>query len=65
MAVLAEPIPTDVAEALHPIQHELFDLGSEFCLSGYIAITTEHVKRLETTLDKFNDNLPPLKEFIL
>lgn len=63
--LLAEPLPTDVAEALQPIQHELFDLGSEFCLPGYKAITAEHVHRLEESLDKFNESLPPLKEFIL
>lgn len=63
--LLAEPLPEDIAAALRPIQHELFDLGSEFCLPGYKAITAEHVKRLETTLDQFNDKLPPLKEFIL
>ena len=63
--LLAEPLPKEVVETLQPIQHELFDLGSEFCLPGYTAITTEHVARLETTLDRFNESLPPLKEFIL
>ena len=63
--LLAEPLPKDVTEALQPIQHELFDLGSEFCLPGYKAITAEHVRRLENMLDKFNEPLPPLKEFIL
>ena len=63
--LLAEPLPKDVAEALRPIQHELFDLGSEFCLPGYSAITAGHVKQLETALDRFNEALPPLKEFIL
>ena len=63
--LLAEPLPKDVAEVLQPIQHELFDLGSEFCLPGYQPITAEHVQRLETTLDRFNENLPPLEEFIL
>jgi len=63
--LLAEDLPPDIATALQPIQHELFDLGSEFCLPGYKAITTEHVQRLENTLDRFNENLPPLKEFIL
>ena len=63
--LLAEPLPKDVAEALQPIQHELFDLGSEFCLPGYTAIAADHVQRLEATLDKFNESLPPLKEFIL
>ncbi len=63
--LLAEPLPQNMAATLQPIQHELFDLGSEFCLPGYTAITMEHVQRLETTLDKFNESLPPLKEFIL
>ncbi|MHB8404883.1 MAG: cob(I)yrinic acid a,c-diamide adenosyltransferase [Gammaproteobacteria bacterium] len=63
--LLSEPLPKDVAAVLQPIQHELFDLGSEFCLPGYTAITADHVQRLETTLDKFNESLPPLKEFIL
>ncbi|HKV97800.1 MAG TPA: cob(I)yrinic acid a,c-diamide adenosyltransferase [Gammaproteobacteria bacterium] len=63
--LLAESLPKDVTEALQPIQHELFDLGSEFCLPGYIAIAAEHIQRLESTLDRFNENLPPLKEFIL
>ncbi|MGB9429647.1 MAG: cob(I)yrinic acid a,c-diamide adenosyltransferase [Gammaproteobacteria bacterium] len=63
--LLAEKLPSDIITALQPIQHELFDLGSEFCLPGYSAIGAEHVQRLEDTLDKFNDSLPPLKEFIL
>ena len=63
--LLAEKLPVDITTALQPIQHELFDLGSEFCLPGYTAIAADHVQRLETTLDKFNESLPPLKEFIL
>ena len=63
--LLAENLPPDIAATLQPIQHELFDLGSEFCLPGYKAITAEHVQRLEDSLDKFNESLPPLKEFIL
>jgi len=63
--LLSEPLPKDVAAVLQPIQHELFDLGSEFCLPGYTAIAADHVQRLETTLDQFNETLPPLKEFIL
>jgi len=63
--LLAEKLPVDVAAVLQPIQHELFDLGSEFCLPDYTAISAEHVQRLETLLDRFNEPLPPLKEFIL
>ena len=47
--LLSEPLPKDVAAVLQPIQHELFDLGSEFCLPGYTAIAADHVQRLETT----------------
>lgn len=64
--VLAVPgIPREVTEALTKIQHELFDLGGELAVPGYRAIEAEHIASLESTLDKFNEPLPPLKEFIL
>jgi cob(I)alamin adenosyltransferase len=47
------------------VQHDLFDLGGELCIPGHRAITAQFVQRLEDTLDAFNSNLPPLKEFIL
>ena len=34
-------------------------------MPGHRAITDADVERLERTLDRFNDGLPPLKEFIL
>ena len=64
--ILAVPgLPADVAEALTQIQHELFDLGGELAVPGYRAITAQHIDQLEQRLDRFNDPLPPLKEFIL
>lgn len=63
--LLAEKLPNQISEALIRIQHELFDLGSELCVPGYTAITPEHIVWLEQTLDGFNADLPPLKEFIL
>lgn len=64
--LLAVPaLPEAVTHCLTEIQHELFDLGSELCVPGYVVITAAHVTRLETVLDGFNDPLPPLKEFIL
>jgi cob(I)alamin adenosyltransferase len=64
--VLAVPgLPADVSEALTKIQHELFDLGGELAVPGYRAILDSHIEQLEQCLDRFNDPLPPLKEFIL
>lgn len=63
--LLAEKLPDGVKECLPRIQNELFDLGSELCLPGYTAITANHITWLEQTLDSFNADLPPLKEFIL
>jgi cob(I)alamin adenosyltransferase len=64
--VLAVPgLPATVTEVLTEIQHDLFDLGGELCIPGYRAITAEYVARLEQALDRFNEDLPPLKDFIL
>jgi cob(I)alamin adenosyltransferase len=64
--ILAVPnLPPAVAEALTQIQHELFDLGGELAVPGYRAIQDSHIDQLEQCLDRFNEPLPPLKEFIL
>jgi cob(I)alamin adenosyltransferase len=58
-------LPSEVVECLTGVQHELFELGGELCMPGHRAITDADVERLEQMLDRFNDGLPPLKEFIL
>lgn len=64
--LLAVPgVPDAVMTLVTDVQHELFDLGAELCIPGHTVITAAHVTRLETALDRFNDPLPPLKEFIL
>jgi cob(I)alamin adenosyltransferase len=63
--LLAEALPEAVRGALTGVQHDLFDLGGELCIPGRTAISDEQVSRLETLLDGFNADLPPLKEFIL
>jgi len=64
--VIAVPtVPAAVKECLIEVQHDLFDLGGELCIPGHRMIAAAHVDRLEASLDAFNDNLPPLKEFIL
>jgi cob(I)alamin adenosyltransferase len=52
-------------ELLTSVQHQLFDLGGELCIPGHAAIDDADVERLEQHLDRYNDPLPPLKDFIL
>ena len=63
--LLASGVPDDVRELLVRIQHQLFDLGGELCIPGHAAIFDADVEALETRLDHYNDDLPPLKDFIL
>lgn len=63
--LLCEPLPDDLREELVSIQHDLFDLGGELCIPGYVLITDVHVARLDALLEKYNADLPPLKDFIL
>lgn len=63
--VLAQDLPALVADLLVAIQHELFDLGGELCIPGMAMIGDADVERLERSLDALNEDLPPLKDFIL
>lgn len=55
----------EINKVLTSIQNELFDLGGELHLPTHPAITEEKVTALENHLDRWNDVLPPLEEFIL
>ena len=63
--MLCEELPDDVRVLLTNVQHDLFDLGGEVCIPGMEMITTKQVEHLEEELDRFNDDLEPLKDFIL
>ena len=63
--LLASQLPDDVRELLTSMQHQLFDLGGELCIPGHAAIQDEDVDRLEQHLDRYNADLPALKDFIL
>lgn len=63
--VLSSGFDPGVREVLDMIQHRLFDLGGELAVPGYTTLEARHVAQLESQLDRFNDELPPLKEFIL
>ena len=63
--LLAAELPDGVRELLTRIQHQLFDLGGELCIPGHAAVVDADVDALEARLDHYNDDLPPLKDFIL
>jgi cob(I)alamin adenosyltransferase len=63
--LLIEPLPEAISKTLTRVQHDLFDLGGEICIPGHVMVKAERITVLEETLDQLNDDLSPLKEFIL
>jgi len=64
-AMLVHPVPDEVAALLTDVQHALFDIGGEMAIPGASTITGPDVEGLEQALDRFNEGLPMLREFIL
>lgn len=67
VGMLFELLPAEdsIRPLLERIQHHLFDLGGEFAIPGSEIISPEHVAWVEQELDRLNEPLPPLKNFIL
>src|SRR2546421_11009900 len=63
--LIAEALPSPVAELLGHVQHDLFDLGGEISIPGHTLLGEAQVERLEERLEHWNSALAPLKEFIL
>ncbi len=63
--LLTEPLPESARIMLTRIQNQLFDLGGEICIPGYVALTHSHVLFLDEAIAELNADLAPLKEFIL
>ena len=63
--LLAEELPSEVAELLREVQHDLFDLGGELSIPGHTMLGEAQVARLDAAIERWNVELPPLKEFIL
>jgi len=65
----------DVDAMLTRIQNDLFDLGADLCTPGdgsnenpeqpALRITAKQTERLEAEIDQINENLDPLKSFVL
>jgi cob(I)alamin adenosyltransferase len=70
LAGLAGLVPTtpalqDVIDVLAPCQHRLFDLGGELAMPEYQALNAAEVERLEAAIDRWNEEVGPLENFIL
>ena len=63
--LLTEPLRAGLAELFLDIQHDLFDLGGELSIPDSIFIKEAAVTKLEQAIDLYNEDLPPLKEFVL
>lgn len=62
-------LTTDMDEALNRVftrvQHDLFNIGGELALPDQSILNEENVAKLEAQIDLYNEDLAPLKEFIL
>jgi cob(I)alamin adenosyltransferase len=63
--LLCEELPGEVRKLLLGVQHDLFDLGGELSVPGGAFLKATQPQRLETEIDRYNADLPRLKEFIL
>jgi len=72
-AALSQGVDDDIASVLTAVQKDLFAVGARLAdPSSRIAervtkaaVTTEQIERLETTIDRLETELPPLRRFIL
>lgn len=55
----------EIGEVLSPCQHRLFDLGGELAMPEYQALQQGEIERLEAAIDRWNEEVGPLENFIL
>jgi cob(I)alamin adenosyltransferase len=67
--VLAGELADDVRAALTRIQNELFDVGADLSVpwgvTDRLRVDQASIDRLEQLCDRFNDELPELRSFVL
>lgn len=56
---------TDIAPFIERLQHRIFDLGGEVSIPGFQLIHDQHVTIIEVELDRMNEALAPLENFII
>jgi cob(I)alamin adenosyltransferase len=68
--VRAEPLSDDVDQLLRQVQHELADIlaelgGADPAAAGPRRVGPTQIQALEEAIDRYQEMLPPLEEFIL
>jgi cob(I)alamin adenosyltransferase len=63
--LITEGVPDFLVDLLTQVQHDLFNLGGEICIPDYVILQQANIDNLEEAIDTLNDDLAPLKEFIL
>jgi cob(I)alamin adenosyltransferase len=66
----ASGLPSEIDQVLAALQHELFALGSELSSPdaaprGIELLGAAAIGRIEQTIDRYDEQLPPLRHFIL
>lgn len=56
---------TEINAVLQGIQHDLFNVGGVFAYPEFDGFNPERTASLEALIDSYNEELQPLKEFIL
>ena len=67
IGLLAASLPSDhdLQDLLKQIQNDLFDLGGELAVPGFNGFNAQALSDLEQQQKALNEQLPPLKDFIL
>lgn len=72
VAIALGALAADLQRLLTRIQNDLFDVGADLCnpitpnpAHPPLRITEADIKRLEHACDQYNEELPPLRSFIL
>ena len=68
--VMTHGLSERMASALRQVQNDLFDVGADLCVPGTgaderLRVQASYVTRLEEWIDEANEDLTPLKSFIL
>lgn len=71
VAVALGDLPDGIVELLRSIQNDLFDVGADLCTprtdsaTPQLRVTKDYIERLERECDNFNEDLAPLRSFVL